>query len=186
MTTIYTLGHSSHDWPTFQRLLACADIGAVADLRSNPASRLAHFNRAPLKERLNASGVAYLPFGDVLGGRPANGEAADYEKMSASAPFLEGLARIEAIAPRTRLALLCSEYDPLTCHRCLLVGRRLAERGASIVHILRDGALEPNEAMEERLLALTRRALGDIFASRAERLAAAYLIQGQRTAKARR
>jgi len=66
------------------------------------------------------------------------------------------------------------------------VGRRLAERGASLVHILRDGALEPNETMEERLLTLTRRAQGDIFAWRAERLAAADLIQGQRTTKARR
>jgi hypothetical protein len=122
----------------------------------------------------------------MLGGRPASGEVADYEEMAASVPFLEGLAQIEAIAPRTRLAPMCIEYDPLTCDRCLLVGRRLAERGRSIVHILSDGALLPNEAMEEPLLALTRRAQGYIFASRAERLAAAYRIQGQRTAKARR
>jgi uncharacterized protein (DUF488 family) len=73
MTTVFSIGHSKNDWPTFKRLLDGADIGAIADVRSNPASRLPHFNRATLKNRLNESGIAYLFFGLELGGRPKGG-----------------------------------------------------------------------------------------------------------------
>jgi hypothetical protein len=54
MTLVFTIGHSNHDWSTFKRLLETADIGAIADVRSSPASRLRHFNRSALKVRLNA------------------------------------------------------------------------------------------------------------------------------------
>ena len=73
MTTTFTIGHSSHDWPTFQQLLNRADIGVVIDVRSNPASRLSHFNRSVLKDRLNAAGVGYVFLGGELGRRPRIG-----------------------------------------------------------------------------------------------------------------
>ena len=143
MTTVWTLGHSTNDWHSFERLLAAADIGAVADVRSWPLSRLPHFSRPPLKARLNASGVDYVYLGLELGGRPRNGSAADYEAMAEQPLFLEGLSKVQAIASRSRLALMCSEHEPLTCHHCLLVGRRLVERGVEVAHILRDGRIEP-------------------------------------------
>ena len=70
--------------------------------------------------------------------------------------FVEALAKVAAMAARTRPAIMCSEHEPLACHRCLLVGRRLAEHGNDLAHILRDGTIEPNAATEDRLLALTR------------------------------
>jgi uncharacterized protein (DUF488 family) len=151
MTLVFSIGHSNHDWSTFKRLLEIADIGAVADVRSSPASRLPHFNRAALKDRLNATGIAYVFLGVELGGRPQGGCIPDYELMGASPLFAEGIAQVEQIAPRTRLALMCSEHEPLTCHRCLLVGRRLVERGVTVAHILRGGTIERNEDTEDRL-----------------------------------
>jgi len=69
---------------------------------------------------------------------------------------------------------MCSEREPLDCHRCLLVARALAARGASIGHILNDGAIEPHATTEQRLLRLAD-ADNDLFASgQQERLAAAY------------
>jgi uncharacterized protein (DUF488 family) len=186
MTIIFTIGHSNLNWPTFQRLLDRAEVGVSVDVRSNPTSRLPHFNRAALKERLNAAGIGYVFLGLELGGRPRSGGVPDYENMAASPLFAESLARVEEMAARTRPALMCSEHEPLTCHRCLLVGRRLAERGISVAHILRDGTIEPNEVTEERLLALTRQTERDLLASRADRLAAAYRVQGFRIARARR
>ncbi len=177
MTTIYTIGHSSHDWPTFERLLLGADIEAVADVRSNPAWRLSHFNQASLKARLNASGIAYLFLGLELGGRPKGGGVPDYEKMATTSLFMQGIEQVEQMAPRARLALMCSEYEPLTCHRCLLVGRRLADRGVAVSHILRDATIEPNEVTEDRLLKLTHQADADLLASREDRLAEAYRAQ---------
>jgi uncharacterized protein (DUF488 family) len=137
MTIVHTIGHSNHEWSKFKRLLDGANIGAVADVRSNPFSRLPHFNRAALKDRLNASGIAYVFLGLELGGRPNCGRIPDYEMMAANPLFAEGIAQVEQIAARTRLALMCSEHEPLTCHRCLLVGRRLVERGVAIAHKLR-------------------------------------------------
>jgi uncharacterized protein (DUF488 family) len=186
MTLVFSIGHSNLDWSTFKRLLETADIGAVADVRSSPASRLPHFNRAVLKDRLNSTGIAYVFLGLELGGRPKGGCIPDYEMMAANPLFAEGIAQVEQIAPRTRLALMCSEHEPLTCHRCLLVGRRLAERGGAVAHILRDGTVEPNERTEDRLLALTRRTECDLFAPRVDRVAAAYRAQGLRIAGSRR
>jgi uncharacterized protein (DUF488 family) len=184
MTIIFTIGHSSHDWPTFQRLLDCSEVGTVVDVRSNPASRRAHFNRSALEERLNAAGIGYEFLGLELGGRAHGGGVPNYEHMAVSPLFAQGLARVEAMAARRRPALMCSEHEPLTCHRCLLVGRRLVERGNDLAHILRDGAIEPNEATERRLLALTRQSSPDLFASRSERLAVAYRSQAFRILKA--
>jgi uncharacterized protein (DUF488 family) len=186
MTIVFTIGHSSHDWPTFQQLYERADIGAIADLRSKPVSRFPHFNRAALRQRLNLSGVAYLHMGNELGGRAKGGGALDYERMAASVLFVDGIAQVERIAARANLALLCSEHEPLTCHRCLLVGRRLAERGVSVGHILRDGSIEANAATEERLLVLTRQTERDLLASRADRLAAAYRSQELRIMRSKR
>ena len=161
MKTIYSVGHSSHDWSTFILLLDAAGIGVVIDVRSNPASRLPHFNRTALKERLNAVGIGYVFLGLELGGRARDGGVPDYDQMATSALFAEGLTKVEEMAARTRPALMCSEHEPLTCHRCL-VGRRLAERGNDVAHILRDGRI------------------ADLFAPRSERIAAAYRNQAQR------
>ena len=186
MTPVFTIGSSNHDSPPFLRLLDRADIGVVVDVRSNPVSRLPHFNRTALKERLNAAGVGHVFLGLELGGRSRNGGVPDYEKMATSPIFAEGVMRVEEMAARTRPALLCSAHDPITCHRCLLVGRHLAERRVSVAHILRDGTIEPNEVTEDRLLALTRQTERDLLDTREDRLRAAYRIQGLRIARARR
>ena len=99
MTTVWTLGHSTHDWPSFESLLAGADIGAVADVRSWPSSRLPHFSRPALQARLNASGIAYVYLGLELGGRPRNGVPADYEAMAEQPLFREGLSEVEQSSP---------------------------------------------------------------------------------------
>ena len=184
MTKVWTIGHSNLDWPKFAKLLESADITALADVRSRPSSRLPQFHRAALRERLNASGIAYIFMGLELGGRPAHGEPADYEAMALRPLFQDGLSRIEKIASRARLALMCSEHEPLECHRCLLVGRWLVERGVEIEHILRDGRVEPHAETEERLLKLTRQSNNDLFSSRREHLDQAYRDQNLRLAKA--
>src|SRR3990170_4787373 len=79
---------------------------------------------------------------------------ADYEKMAASPEFRVGLDRLVEAAARHRLAVMCSEADPLHCHRCLLVGRALAAEGADVRHILASGAVMTHGEAEDRLLQL--------------------------------
>jgi len=77
---------------------------------------------------------------------------------------------------------MCSEQDPLDCHRCLLVARALRDRGIRVGHILSDGALVTHAEIEEKLLELSGRNTEDLFASRAERLAMAYRERARKVA----
>jgi len=176
---VWTIGHSNHAWANFVSILRVHGITALADVRSCARSRFPQFNEDVMRERLVAVGIEYFHLGEKLGGRPADCEAPDYEAIARSVAFSAGLGRVECIANQQRLVLMCSEHDPLTCHRCLLAGRRLAERGANVEHILRDGTIERHEETEKRLLSLTRARTHDLFVSPDARLAAAYRIQAE-------
>jgi uncharacterized protein (DUF488 family) len=186
--TVLTIGHSTHPYETFLRLLREAGATAVADVRTSPWSRhFPQFTAESLKAALPRDGVAYSFLGKELGGRPQDARyyrdgVADYEKMAAAPEFAAGLGRVLEGARKYRLALMCSEQEPLECHRCLLVARALAARGAAVSHILADGRIEPHAETEERLLRITGRAEEDLFATRAERLAEAYRQQNRKAA----
>lgn len=150
MQIIYTLGHSSHSWARFSELLSLFDIGCVLDVRSRPRSRWSAFSHPNFRINLNDVGVSYLYMGSELGGQPTSGPA-DYSAISATEGFLEAIDKVLAIAQRCKVALVCSEHDPIQCHRFLLISRALAARGADVHHILRDGKGEPHAAALRRL-----------------------------------
>jgi len=176
---LFSIGHSNLAADRFAAMLraAGAEAEAVADVRSVPASRFCPWfsakNLAPLLAKDN---IAYLRFGDALGGRPRDPSlycdgVADYEAMARTPSFQAGLDRLIADAARHRPCLMCSERDPLDCHRCLLVARALAGRGLTVGHILHDGAIEPHAATESQL----ENGEGDLFAAgQNERITAAY------------
>ena len=157
---LFTIGHSNLAADRFVGLLKEAGVTAVADVRSVPFSRWCPwFSGRALAERLGQDGIGYLAFGNSLGGRPRDPTLysdgiADYEAMAASPEFRAGLEQLLHAMTRHRMCLLCAEREPLDCHRCLLVGRALAERGLSPAHILFDGRIEPHAATEKRLLRL--------------------------------
>ena len=149
MSTVYTVGHSSHTAQTLRDLLKGHSIDVVVDTRSAPYSRFTpQFDREILQKDLAAAGIKYLFLGDELGGRPkgdifydASGRVL-YGKRTSAPEFLGGIERLERGMSQFRVALLCSEEDPSTCHRRLLVGRVLTERGHELLHIRGDGRLE--------------------------------------------
>jgi len=176
---LFTIGHSNHPIEHFVDLLRSAGITAVADVRTVPFSRrYPWFSAKRLPDHLKAAGIAYVPLGDALGGRPDDPSllrdgVADYEAMARRDTFRAGLDRVTEGTKRFRVCLMCAEREPLDCHRCLLVTRVLAERGATIGHVLPDGTIEPHRETEERLLKLTKTG-SDLFADRPARLAEAY------------
>lgn len=177
---IFSVGHSTHSLADFVELLNSAKITAIADVRSSPWSRYnPQFNRSELKASLRSTGIDYRFYGKQLGGRPTkpslfHGSVADYEAMAITHEFVEGLDMVLAGAAKHRLALMCSEHDPLDCHRCLLVSRVLAERGMAIGHILSNGEIISQNQIEQKLLAMSGRDKEDFFVPRTERLKAAY------------
>ena len=178
---ILTIGHSRHPLERFIELLDEAGATAVADVRSAPMSRFSpHFNKAALAASLAARNIDYVFLGKELGGRPERpamytAGVADYDKMAAAAEFRAGIARLTEAAERHRIAVMCSEADPLDCHRCLLVGRAIAVAGIDVGHMLASGAVVTHTQVEDRLLDLENLAeAGLLLRSRDERLEEAY------------
>ena len=182
---LLSIGHSNLPADHFEALLRIGGVNAVVDVRSAPVSRFfPWFSRGNLQARLAQEGIAYLPYGEALGGRPRDESLyrngiADYEAMAAQPRFRAGLDRLTDAAAQACVCLMCAEREPLDCHRCLLVARGLARRGLTVGHILHDGAIEPQAATELRLLARLSTLDGqdgcDLFTTgKHERLAAAY------------
>ena len=179
--TVYTIGHSNHAIDQFLAVLRGAEITAVADVRSTPYSRyLEHFNREELQASLRAARIAYVYLGDRLGGRPSNPSCyregvADYERVAATPVFTEGISRVIRGAEKYRIALMCSEKDPLDCHRFLLVSRALKGAGVDVTHIRSDGSLDPMAATERRLMETTGQVQTQLFGTATtDPLTAAY------------
>lgn len=187
---LFTIGHSRHALPRFLDLLKMHKISAVGDVRSTPYSRMnPHFSRESLRRELKRHNIAYVFLGEELGGRSSDPSCYDakgrvlYDRISNTEDFQRGLRRIREGMQHHRIALMCAEKDPLTCHRTILVCRHLRkECDLSIVHILGDGQPEPHEDSERRLLRLARMEQGDLFKSLYEQLEEAYDYQGLRIA----
>jgi hypothetical protein len=195
---LFTIGHSNHTLARLIELLQQAGVTAVADVRSMPFSqRHPQFNRPELEAGLRQQGMAYLHLGDALGGRPADSDLydhagrADYERMRMTQTFSRGLVRLVGVLQKYRVALLCAEEDPLDCHRGLMIGPALLERGIAANHLRADGSQETTAVFEERLLAATGVGAGildGLFAAavsaeeRGGLLAEAYRAQARRKA----
>lgn len=156
---VATVGHSTHSIEHFLSLLARNDVTAIADVRSTPYSRYSpQFSREPLKASLKQAGVAYVFLGKELGARSddprhyENGRVR-YDRVAGSEPFRAGIERVVSGAAQHRIALMCAERDPLTCHRTILVARALVDRGATVRHVLADGSVETHDAALDRLMA---------------------------------
>jgi uncharacterized protein (DUF488 family) len=200
MTTdrLYSIGHSSHAPTAFRGLLRAAGVTAVADVRSQPFSqRWPQFNRPELERALRAEGIVYVFLGDRLGGRPQQPSVydptgrVDYERVRATPAFRRGLDDLLGGLEEYAVAMMCSEADPLDCHRGLMITPALVERGVAPLHLRRDGSIETTAEMEERLLAATgvgRGVVDGLFAAlvpdeeRRSLLAEAYRVMARRKA----
>jgi uncharacterized protein (DUF488 family) len=110
------------------------------------------------------------------------GGQADYRQMAASDQFVASIRRVARGAKVANVALLCAEADPIECHRFLLVGRALHDRGLEVQHILANSSLESHKDAEQRMLVATRLSQTDVFASSDDVLALAYERQAARYA----
>jgi uncharacterized protein (DUF488 family) len=150
--TVWTIGHSNHPLETFLDLLVQHRIGLLVDVRSSPYSRhVPHFGREALCSALKDRAIEYLFLGDLLGGRAEDWQFYDaaghvlYDRVAQSPPFRQGIDRLLAATENSRLAMLCGEEDPSDCHRRLLVGRVLRDRGILVEHIRGNGQVQTED-----------------------------------------
>jgi uncharacterized protein (DUF488 family) len=136
---------------------------SLVDVRSYPYSRFApHLDREAVERSVRGAGIGYIFLGEDLGGRPSDESHFDkeghalYGEMAATAAFRAAIARLLAGAGQGRLAIMCSCGKPDECHRRLLVGKILTDRGAELVHILPSGQVRSERSVpigaQDRLL----------------------------------
>ena len=147
--SVFSIGHSNHSLESFLSLLKKYEINFLIDTRSHPYSKFAsHFTAECLREALVKAGIQYLFLGKELGGRPEEPEFYDseghvlYWKLANSSKLREGIRRLEEESKVRRVAIMCSEEDPSSCHRRLLVGRVLTSRGIELDHIRGNGQVQ--------------------------------------------
>ena len=157
---VHTIGHSDIDREKLMDRLEQNGVELVADLRSTPYSRHApQFNREELACALGQRGIGYIHMGEDLGGRPTEDRLYDeqgrasYRLMALEPKFQEGVRQLAQTAMERRLALLCTEPDPLRCHRALLAAPALEEAGVPVVHITGDGKGVSHKELMGRLTA---------------------------------
>lgn len=145
---VWTIGHSNHELDEFAALVETHALEFVIDVRSYPYSRFApHFNREDVKASLEARGVRYVFMGSELGGRPLHDAQYDpeghalYGLMAEEPAFRRSIERLIDGSVRHRLCIMCSCGEPEDCHRRLLIGKVLTERGVELRHILPNGTV---------------------------------------------
>jgi uncharacterized protein (DUF488 family) len=185
---IFTIGHSVHPIEVFLGLLSQHAVTAVADVRSAPYSRRnPQYNRDALEATLRDHRIHYVFLGRELGARSEDptcyvGGRVQYARLAAAPLFRSGVDRVLQGARDHRIALMCSEKEPLECHRTILVAPAVAARGVEILHIHPDGHLERHENAMTRLLALCGLPAADLFHTRAQLVEDALVRQEEKIA----
>jgi len=158
MHRLFTVGHSNQTQEEFLHLLQAHEVNCIVDVRSVPASKYApQFNEDSLRWFLKANGVQYLHFGDEFGARRfdcLNDEGqVDFELAVKTPAFLRGVERMmKGMDKGFCIALMCSEANPLECHRFSLVSRYFHDHGLDVQHILKDAELSSHIALEKEMV----------------------------------
>jgi uncharacterized protein (DUF488 family) len=157
---IYTVGHSTHPSVFFLELIKIAEINCIVDVRSVPMSTYnPQYNQDAFKIFLKDNHIIYLHFAEEFGARQTDygllddeGKL-DFEKVRKTKLFNQGLKRIwQGIDKGFRIALMCSESEPLNCHRFSMISIGLENDGFEVKHILKDKSIKTNLDLEKELL----------------------------------
>ncbi|MFC9652340.1 DUF488 family protein [Streptomyces sp. NPDC056937] len=183
-----TIGHSTHDFSKFVELLRQSHVTAVADVRSIPTSQFApQFNRGALEQGLKESDVKYVYLGEELGARTKDATCyvdgrVKYGRLAQTSGFLGGIERLMRGSAAERIAVMCTEGEPLNCHRTVLIAQVLTRRGVNVKHVHSDGWIESHASAMERLMAKFGLAEPELFRTPAERIEDALCRQEERIA----
>jgi uncharacterized protein (DUF488 family) len=180
---IFTIGHSNLEISDFINLLLANKIELVVDVRSAPYSKLyPHFNRNPLEVSLTKNSIKYIFLGDSVGGRSNNIEDYSkgrvvYKKIAEKKEYISSINTIIQNSSKYKIVLMCSEKEPLECHRTLLISRSIEAHMVKILHIHRDGQIESQSEGIQRLLKIWKLDSPNLFGEDAERIDEAFTKQ---------
>lgn len=157
---LFTIGHSQHNINYFIGLLKEYSIDYLLDVRSTPYSKYAEqYNKDNISKELDFANIRYNFMGKYFGARPQNLDLysnegyLDFEKVKKSPNFNKGIENvIVGLNQGHRIALMCTEKEPIDCHRAILVARTFEMQMIYAKHILPDGKILTQLQLNEQLL----------------------------------
>ena len=178
--TCFTIGHSIHSIEAFIKLLKQTGINTLVDVRSSPYSKYnPQYNKEILKNSLTSEQITYIFMGPELGAKHQEPQVLEsdgrvnFEKVRNLDTFKEGIRRlITGMEKGYKMALMCSEKNPLECHRFSLVSYALKKEGVQVRHILEDGSIKENYELEESFLSK----VPDMFKTKEQEIEEGYKI----------
>ena len=164
---LYTVGHSTLEIDDFLALLKENYIQVLVDVRSQPYSRFnPQYNRESFKHAMAYANIEYIFAGEYLGGRPTDPTCykdgvvpdgkADYLKLVDYAEVMKrdwyqrSIQRLLEIASERQTVIMCSEEDPMSCHRHRLITQTLLNQGIPVWHIRSDGRVEEAKPLPQK------------------------------------
>lgn len=147
MTTIHTVGHSTHPIDEFVGILNAHKIRTLVDVRTIPKSRHnPQFGEDQLPGSLEAAGIRYERFEELGGLRHSRRDSPNtgwrntsfrgYADYMQTPEFAAGIQRLIALADTAGpLTVMCAEAVPWRCHRSL-IGDALLVRGHTVLDIM--------------------------------------------------
>lgn len=149
--SIFSIGYGNRTLKNFIEILQKNEIQLLVDVRTNPFSRFRpEFNKKAFEVTLSEFGIRYIHKPE-LGGKPKNEEfyqngKLDYDKLRKSIPYLQGIDYLEAgLSFGYRIGVMCSELNFHDCHRYNLIGDDMHRRGWEVLHIDKQGELQPHQ-----------------------------------------
>ena len=155
---IFTVGHSNYEADRFIKILHSHSIKMLIDVRSAPYSKYCtQFNKDLIEQILINNGIKYLFLGNELGARPKDESCyvsgkVSFGKLRDSELFKQGILRILELTSKYSIAIMCSEKEPINCHRAILISRVLEQQGYIVKHILDENELLDHKELEAQLL----------------------------------
>lgn len=183
MGLLYSIGCSTLSLNDFIQNLKNHNISVIADVRSVPYSKTTpQFNKEELIRELRKNHILYGDFSKEFGARRTElsvyeSGRVSFDKTKKLQIFSDGINRIEkGLSMGYSIALMCTEKNPLDCHRFSLVSRGIYEKsGIECEHILTSSDVIKTSQLENEML----RKFGlemDFFLSREDRIKDAYKL----------
>lgn len=160
MSTIYTIGHSTHSLDAFIAILNAHQIEVLCDIRAFPMSRrLPHFNRESFEAELPKHGIEYR-WVKELGGRRKktlkespnialrSDSFRNYADHMLTEEFQTAANAIAKLAETTRVAIMCAERVYFNCHR-MMVSDYFTAHGHQVLHIETEKPPREHKLMKE-------------------------------------
>ena len=160
MMDIYTIGHSNYPVEKLIDMLRHYKINCVIDIRGTPYSKYnIQFDKETIRYTLTKAGFIYMYMATEFAANRINKISytkegySDFKKVTQEKDFLYGIERLkDGCNKGYRIALLGAMQDPIRCHRSILVGKALREKGFNVIHIMDDYSTENQDYIEERIL----------------------------------